>query len=252
MRASKSQESEVKSQKLKNPEIHISGAEGIYKDFEISKIVRQYTERALNHPKGKPDNIIITLEQIKQILQKVPMLPIITLKCNSPDEAKEIILKTLSGINIPAKTIKKSFKVLTSPKTMRGAAVIVKDSGTRIEPDRERGVRVSRLGIEKNTEKILVKKLSKMKVNITTVKEALILASKVAAYPDIIAEICISDDPDYTTGYIASRNLGYMRIPNIKTYGQRHGGRVFIVKENTNIDKLISYLEKTPVIISGV
>ena len=48
------------------------------------------------------------------------------------------------------------------------------------------------------------------------VKEALMLASKAASWPDVIAEVCISDDPDYTTGYIASKELGYLRIPNIK------------------------------------
>ncbi|WP_277950207.1 6-carboxyhexanoate--CoA ligase [Dissulfurispira thermophila] len=253
MRASKnrSQKSEVRSQNPKTYEIHISGAEGVYEDAEILKIVKEYTNRALNHPKGKPDNIVITLEQIKQIPQKVPMLPVITLKCNSPDKAKEMIFQILSDIGVPARTIKNSFKILTSPRTMRGAAIILKESGVRVEPDRERGVRVSRLGIEKNTEKILVRKLSKMKVSITTVKEALILASKVAAYTDVIAEICISDDPDYTTGYIASKRLGYIRIPNIKSHGQNYGGRVFIVRENTNINRLIKYLEKTPIIISG-
>jgi len=94
--------------------------------------------------------------------------------------------------------------------------------------------------------------LSKMRVDTTTVKEALILASKVASHPDVTAEICISDDPDYTTGYIASKQLGYLRIPNIKRRGEKHGGRVFIVKESADIDRLTNYLEKTPVIVSGV
>ena len=42
-----------------------------------------------------------------------------------------------------------------------------------------------------------------MRINTTTVKEALILASKLH-HAHIIAEVCISDDPDYTTGYFAS------------------------------------------------
>jgi 6-carboxyhexanoate--CoA ligase len=242
----------VRSQNLKTYEIHISGAEGIYEEAEILKIVKEYTERALNHPKGKPDKIVITIEEIKQKPTRVSLLPIITLKCNCPREAKKIIFQVLSDIGISKKGINNSLRVLTSPKSMRGAALILQESGLRVEPDRERGVRASRFGIEKNAEKALVKKLSKMKIDTVTVKEALALASKVASSPDIIAEICISDDPDYTTGYIASKQSGYLRIPHIKNYGERHGGRVFFVKENANIKKVINYLEKVPVILLGV
>ncbi len=48
------------------PEIHISGAEGIYDEKEIAKIVRDYTNRALSHQKGRPDSIVISMEEIKQ------------------------------------------------------------------------------------------------------------------------------------------------------------------------------------------
>lgn len=247
MRASKN-----RSQNFKTYEIHISGAEGIYEEAEILKIVKGYTKRALNHPRGKPDKIVITIEEIKQKPKKIQLLPVTTLRCKSPDEAKKIIFQTLSDIGVSKKGINNSFKVLNSQKTMRGAALILEESGIRMEPDRKRGVRVSRLGIEETAKKALAWKLSKMRINTTTVKEALILASKVTSHPDVTAEICISDDPDYTTGYIATKNLGYLRIPNIKKHGEKHGGRVFIIKEDANIDRLIHYLEKIPVIVSGV
>lgn len=253
MRASKnrSQKPENRSRALKPYEIHISGAEGIYEESDILRIVKRYTKRALNHPRGKPDNIVITIEKIKQRPKRLQLLPINTINCKSPDEAKKIIFQKLSDIGIPLKTISKSFKIVNSQKTMRGAAIISEESALRMEPDKERGVRASRLGIEKGVEKALTKKILKMKADTTTVKEALIIASKVASNPDIRAEICISDDPDYTTGYIASKQFGYLRIPNIKKHGQKHGGRVFIIKENSDIQGIIDYLEKTPVIISG-
>jgi 6-carboxyhexanoate--CoA ligase len=254
MRASKnrSQKSEVRSQNFKTYEIHISGAEGIYEEVEILKIVKEYTQRALTHPLGKPDKIVITVEEIKQKPKRVPFLSVATLRCNSPDDAINIITQKLSDIGISRKAIINAFNILTSKKTMRGATLILKESGIRVEPDKERGVRVSRLGIEKTAEEALVKKLSKMRINTTTVREALVLASKVASHPYVTAEICISDDPDYTTGYIASKQLGYLRIPNIKRHGEKYGGRVFVVKENADISKLIKYLEKIPVIVSGV
>ena len=60
-------------------------------------------------------------------------------------------------------------------------------------------------------------------LNNTTVKEAIILASKVAACRQVTAELCISDDPGYTTGYISSKKYGYVRIPHIKKKGEKNG-----------------------------
>lgn len=248
MRASKtvrSQESRVMSQK----EIHISGAEGIYENAETAKTVKEYVERALTHPRGKPDRITLSLEEIKQEIKRAPLLPVTTLSCDSPEQAETIITQTLSNIGISKKAIRQALKIIRSQNIMRGASLILKESGSRMEPDKSRGVRVSRLGIEKTSHKKLAQNLSRLHINTTTVKEALILASKVASCPDVIAEVCISDDPDYTTGYIASKELGYLRIPGIKNQGEMHGGRVFFLHENTDIDRLIDYLEKKPVLV---
>lgn len=108
------------------------------------------------------------------------------------------------------------------------------------------------MGIGKTAGKMLAQKLSKLRINTTTVKEALILASKVASCQDIIAEVCVSDDPDYTTGYFASGKEGYLRLANIKKSGEMHGGRVFFMKENADIAMVIQYLEGIPVIIRKV
>jgi 6-carboxyhexanoate--CoA ligase len=108
---------------------------------------------------------------------------------------------------------------------------------------------VSRLGIDKASEKRLTHKLSAMHINNHIVKEAVILASKVASCNDVVAEVCISDDPDYTNGYIASRTFGYLRIPNIKNPGELHGGRVFFLRENFGIEKVRDYLERKPVLL---
>ncbi|HBG93133.1 MAG: 6-carboxyhexanoate--CoA ligase [Nitrospirae bacterium GWF2_44_13] len=232
--------------------IHISGAEGICQKSEISKACGEYIKRALTHSRGKPDEIVITIEKIKQKPKTISLLPVVTLKCNSPAEAKKIITQKSESLGISKKAIDNAFVVLNSKKTMRGASLILAKSGKRVEPDRKRGVRVSRMGIKKSTEKNLSEKLSGAKINTTRlmrVKEALMLASKAASWPDVIAEACISDDPDYTTGYIASKELGYLRIPNIKRGKKMHGGRVFFIRETADIAGLISYLERKPAII---
>jgi 6-carboxyhexanoate--CoA ligase len=135
---------------------------------------------------------------------------------------------------------------------MRGATLITAEKGGRLEPDRQRGIRVSRHGITKPALKELSSKLSKYDINTDTVQEALILASKVSSCKHVIAELCVSDDPDYTTGYVASRDFGYVRIPHIKNKGSKSGGRAFFVKEGIDIGNVIEYLERMPVMISKV
>lgn len=231
-------------------EIHISGAEGICSDKERPKIVEGYIERALTHPRGEPDTIVISIERITQKPKTIPALPVTTLACDSPAEAMEYINQILSTIRISKTAIKNGLKVLSADNPMRGASVIRSHSGRRVEPDRERGVRASRLGITKAAEKVLFLRLKKEGINNTTVKEALILASKVVSCRHVAAELCISDDPDYTTGYIASKSLGYIRVPNIKMRGRKTGGRVFFVHEHADVNSVVEFMEKTAVMIN--
>lgn len=228
--------------------IHISGAEGLYARSEINKALREYTERAFNHSRGLPDSIVITLEKIHRKPEMISLLPVSTVSSSSPEEAKELINKLLSDSGITKKAIQSSLRTLSGKKVMRGAALINSSSGNRLEPDKQRGVRVSRLGITKNAENRLTKKLADGSINTATVREALVLASKVASCKGVVAELCISDDPDYTTGYIASRELGYVRIPNIKRSNSPCGGRVFFIAPKASIARIINYLEKTAVI----
>jgi len=138
---------------------------------------------------------------------------------------------------------------LIKKDAMRGAAIIASEEGHRLEPDEERGVRVSRVGITGSASKLFSRGLSQHGINTDTVKEALVLASKVISYKDVIAELCISDDPGYTTGYVASKKFGYVRIPQIKRPGSKSGGRAFFVREGSDIPALINYLETMPVLI---
>jgi 6-carboxyhexanoate--CoA ligase len=230
-------------------DIHISGAEGIYGEDEITGISADYVSRVLDHPRGKPDTIVITLESIQERPAKAPLLIVRTEECRSPESARDIIIRYISALGISDRALAAALKVLRSKKTMRGASLISAQSGKRLEPDRTRGIRVSRLGIDKSSDKRLRRRLATLKIDNTTVKEALILASKVASCKDIMAEICISDDPDYTTGYVASQATGYLRIPNIKRHGEMHGGRVFFLRRNADIGKTIDYLEKRAVIM---
>ena len=251
MRASKSTSTEGRGQgaKAQNSGIHISGAEGLYDFSVIGRITRDYLLRAMNHPRGNPDQVVITVERVRRRPVVVPPLPFSTVRCNSPDEARDMIRKLLLDTGVSERAVRNGMRVVFAKAAMQGASLVLGSSGIRVEPDRKRGVRVSRLGIRKAVEQHLCARLGRQGINTPAVKEAIVLASKVASCKAVIAELCISDDPDYTTGYVASRKLGYIRIPRIKQKGSLSGGRVFFIDSEEGVKKIIEYLEKIPVII---
>ncbi|MEJ2695840.1 MAG: 6-carboxyhexanoate--CoA ligase [Candidatus Sulfobium sp.] len=230
-------------------EVHISGAEGIYEDVERHGAIESYVSRALNHPRGLPDTIVVTVEKVSRKPRMVQALPVRTVKCNAPPAARKIIRRILAEAGVSGAAVRTAEKVLRTG-TMRGASLVSAISGGRLEPDKVRGVRASRLGITRQAERSLSRRLVKEGIDTTTVREAIILATKVAQCRNVTAEVCISDDPDYTTGYVASRRFGYLRIPCIKSGGSRQGGRVFFVEEGSDVEKTMEFLEKFPVLIS--
>jgi 6-carboxyhexanoate--CoA ligase len=232
-------------------ELHISGAEGIYPASEIPFVVTRYTERALTHPKGTTDKIVLTAELIREKPHMILALPVSTVSCRAPDEGKTIVQEILSVLGITKKALHTGFGVIQKGG-MRGAAIISAGRGFRLDPDKQRGVRVSRLGITAPASRMLSARLSDCGINTDIVREAVILASKVVSHKGVIAELCVSDDPDYTTGYVASDTFGYIRIPHIKVNKSTVGGRVFFVHEGLDITGLISYLETTPVMVGRV
>lgn len=233
-------------------DFHISGAEGLYETNELAGTATAYIKRVLEHPRGAPDTIILTLESTPAKPAAVPLLAVKTIRNRSADRALSIIAEILEDIGISRRAITLASKVLRSSKVMRGASMITANTGLRIEPDRKRGIRVSRLGMERAEKRMLAQRLSGMGINTDTVKEALILASKTASCRDVMAEVCISDDPDYTTGYVSSSQTGYVRIPNIKKPGDMHGGRVLFIREGADRDRIIDYLEREPVLVYNV
>jgi 6-carboxyhexanoate--CoA ligase len=240
-----------KTQKSKHTEIHISGAEGLYEISEIQRVVRRYVERALNHSRGRADKIIITVEDIKEKPQTITALPVVTIENATPKEGEKIAEQLLQASNVSKAAIDKAFGLIKKTG-MRGAAIITAEKGERREPNGKSGMRVSRLGITRSAFKHLSSRLLRYGINTETVQEALILASKVLSCKHMIAELCVSDDPDYTTGYVATRKFGYVRIPHIKNKGSRSGGRAFFVKEGIDVEDVATYLEKRPVIVGKI
>ena len=135
---------------------------------------------------------------------------------------------------------------------MRGAMLMDAYSGVRLEPDNSRGLRVSRFDWSDEASAQIDRKLSTLGLMHFRTKEALALASKVARAPGVVAELCWSDDADYTAGYVATLADGYLRFPLMKEKGIAMGGRVFFVEsDGFDMNALVSYLQNEPVLITS-
>lgn len=220
---------------------HISGAESIVDKEDVEFIVNEFVKRAMFHENGAPDFINLKIEEINDDeIKYFKHLPIKTIECKNKEEAREKAKNILKNEGIPDELIDKAFKIIDNGG-MRGAAILNMD-GERLEPDKERGVRVKNI----STTKELKNKILKNKLGTDRTIDAIAIATKVIKL-GVIAELCTSDNKSYTTGYVATKD-GYFRITNLKNAGE-DGGRVFFVKNDVDIDDLIDKLENKPFII---
>ncbi|MDK9295018.1 hypothetical protein FAM19031_001118 [Propionibacterium freudenreichii] len=68
--------------------------------------------------------------------------------------------------------------------------------------------------------------------------------------PHIVAELCISDDPDYTRGYVCAGGI-YTTVTHVKRPGDPHGGRVMLYDgPATGVASCIEWLQHAPVLVS--
>lgn len=228
----------------KQKEVHISGAEKIISEKEINNVANLLIKRAVSHPKGKADFINIKIKNInEENIITLDALKVTTIKTATPENGKEKIIEILNnlgisnGINI-LELLKNSF-------SLRGAMIIDVNKLERLDKNIQRGVRATNMDC--------INSHYSFSHNKNHYNEAIVLATKVINAPGIIAEICISDDPDYTTGYIASKKFGYIRITNIKELGSENGGRIFLYNgKKDDIDKTIEYLENQHVMVQNI
>ncbi len=201
---------------------HISGAEKLLPESAVAAFSEALLERALHHANGRPDFINLKIEQIpREKITTLDALEVRTLEV--PDE--QCGLNEMSRLLEQCGVVRAREVVSMLQRTggMRGAILLDADTLERLEPDRNRGVRATFMDDADSA----IKGADSHKDHYA---EAIVLATKVAHAPGIVAELCISDDPHYTTGYIASRKLGYVRITRLKAAGSPLGGRIFLYR----------------------
>jgi 6-carboxyhexanoate--CoA ligase len=229
---------------------HISGAEGIYNEELIDGKTMSLVHRALNHSRGRPDSITLTIERIDGVgIIKIPALPIRTCGITNEEEARHAVYTLLSSAGIGALAALAALNLIEGTEGLSGAALIGAITGERLDTGSPGGIRVSRFGMEDEALEEFKAAAALHGLSDTRVFEAVMLASKAASASGVAAELCISDNPGYTTGYVSSRGLGYVRIPYIKGEGDARGGRVYFIDSRADIVSLVEYLRYTPVII---
>ncbi|HUI45767.1 MAG TPA: 6-carboxyhexanoate--CoA ligase [Nitrospirota bacterium] len=236
---------------------HVSGAERIVRPDTLDAAIRELTARATARI-PLPDQITITAENLKgRTLQRIKALNMTALDVSSVPAGRSAAVRALLHAGASLHSIEQAINHLskgasTSGHAMRGAIIMDARTGERLEPDQERGVRASRFDWDEQTLVLTRKRFAALGLTHFRTFEALALATKVAHAPGAVAELCWSDDPDYTAGYVASLHIGYLRIPELKISGDPHGGRVFFVDgDHFDLGAFVRYLQLEPVLITS-
>jgi len=224
--------------------VHTSGAEKIVADASVPRVAALLAERALAHPKGAPDFLNIKVEAQAADILRLKSLPVTTHVTQTAAEGRALAAKLLGGAGVSR--IDEIMARFPESHALRGAMLLDADTLDRLDPDPARGVRATYMDDAASLEKGTA-------CGKNHYAEAIVLATKVQHAPGIVAEICVSDDPDYVTGYVATRELGYHRITVIKEKGDPSGGRIFLYRgPREGVAETVRFLEKTPVIVTDV
>lgn len=233
------------SENIGGKSVHISGAEKIVSEKQLADYATAMIDRGLHHSKGNADFLNIKIEKVdSEKIIYLDALPVTTVEVEDWRQGQEEIIRFLNEIGIPEPL--KIVDFLKETYAMRGAMLLDINQLKRLEPDKERGIRATYMDQDRSQ----IKYFSPEKNHYS---EAIVLATKVVNCPGIVGEICISDDPYYVTGYVASKECGYRRITKMKEMGSENGGRIFLYNGRPeDVHKTIDFLQCQRVIVRGV
>ncbi len=234
--------------------LHISGAERIVREGDIKRAASELLDRARGHERGVPDSITITVDSLEgRRILRLKALPVRDIDCKARDGGRECAVSELVKAGVTEEAARRAMDALTAvPVNMTGAMVIDAATGKRLDEPVKSGIRARAMDHDESFMPALKDALNARGLCNIHLLEALALATKVAHAPGAVAELCISDDPGYITGYVASRKGGYVRITPLKDKGDPVGGRAFFVDGAAfDASAYVEYLRDTPVLVVG-
>lgn len=237
---------------------HLSGAERIVAETDLERTASCLLRRAMTHARGRAERVQITVDALDpEAIGRGTLPDLTTVAVADYLQGRAAALDLLVEAGVAAAAARSAMETLAAGAApgggvMRGAMLVDAVSGERLEPDRARGVRVSRMDLTVAAERELRERLQKAGLDNPHVREALVLAGKVLGGPGVVAELCWSDDPDYTAGYVCSAERGYVRFPHLKPVGDPLGGRAFFLRPGLDPQALIDYLERAALLVDEV
>ncbi len=235
---------------------HLSGAERLLSRREMPEAAGALLRRAIAHVRGRPDEVVLAIDPVPAAdIRRVASLPVSTVQVESVAEGRATALRILQHLGVSLRAAAAALEAMVrgpgpGGTVMRGAMVVDASTGRRLEPDPSRGVRARKMDWTPEASRVIDSRLRPCGLPFLRVREALAVATKVAHAPGVVAELCWSDDPDYSGGYIASQRLGYVRIPRLKPLGERSGGRAVFLLPGGSLERLIRFLQETPLLLS--
>lgn len=227
---------------------HISGGERIVGQELLEKTVVELLRRPREF-----DLMNIKVQRLEDVNYIEKGLDIYTYIFDSVEKANLFAIELISkATSLEFKTIKRYIELIHTGasddgQVMRGA-MVVDTLGNRREVDRNRGVRTTNVDFE-DREKV-VDFLLERGFSARTV-DAVAIATKNLKSSYILAEYCISDDPEYLFGYVALKGK-YIRIYPLKEIGNPNGGRIYFVKDDVDIQQLYRYLQEESFLIKDL
>lgn len=238
---------------------HLSGCERLTVAGELERLAAEMVGRALQHPRGRAEQVRLSIDLVPaEAIHHGRLLDLHTIHVDDYRQGRQAARQMLLAAGVQALAADSAVERIAQGAapdgcSMRGAMLIDAGSGARLEADRSRGVRASRMDLTPAAEQELRSQLRMHGLDNPHVREAMVLATKVLSAPQILAELCWSDDPDYTAGYVATREHGYIRFPHLKPFGDERGGRAFFVRGmGLDLDGLTEFLEHSVLLIDEV
>lgn len=230
-----------------NNEQHISGAERIVSYERINRTVSEMIERSFHHTRGQPDFTSVKIEEIKEPIKMIePITEEIEVE-NSFHNTLETLKTVLKPLTLSDELVTRMYETVNSKENLSGAILIDLHTGKRLD-NKVNGIRVSRFDWSLKAHEWFIE--NNPKAYSERQLDAFALASKVQA-SNVAVELCCSDDPNYTTGYLAFNNM-YIRIPNMKKMNTFNGGRVFVIDSTKYcVEETIDFLENQSVLLEG-
>ena len=128
---------------------HISGAERIVASAAIDRVVRELIARAMSKSHA-PEQITVQVEDLGDTPPRfLTALDVVTINARDPEAGRSAASRLLHRTGVSSCAVNSTISLIIagaapSGGNMRGAMIIDSETGERLEPDQERGVRASR------------------------------------------------------------------------------------------------------------